>query len=92
MLGGKVPFGPVFGADDIFRDPHFAERSMLVEVEQPGAARNLTIANTPIRMTETPGGVSRRAPLTGEHTDRILAEFGYDEERRRQLRDLGAVA
>lgn len=92
VLGGKVPFGPVFGADDIFRDPHFAERSMLVEVEQPGATRKLTIANTPIRMTETPGGVARRAPLTGEHTDRILAEFGYDEERRRQLRELGAAA
>lgn len=91
-LGGKVPFGPVFGADDIFRDPHFRKREMLVEVEQPGAARNLTIANTPIRMSETPGGVITRAPLTGEHTDRILAEFGYDEEQRGRLRKLGAIA
>lgn len=92
ILGGKVPFGPVFDAADIFNDPHFRQRAMLVEVEQPGADRKLTIANTPIRMSETQGGVARRAPLTGEHTDQVLAEFGYDEAQRQRLRDIGAIA
>jgi len=92
VLGGHVPFGPVFNAGDIFGDPHFAARQMLSQVELPGADRPLTIANTPIRMTATPGGVAARAPLTGEHTDRILAELGYDDERRRQLRQAGAAS
>ena len=92
ILGGKVPFGPVFDAEDIFSDPHFRERAMLVEVEQPGAKRRLTIANTPLRMSQTPGGVKRRAPLAGEHTDALLAEFGYDARKRHELRSLGVIA
>jgi crotonobetainyl-CoA:carnitine CoA-transferase CaiB-like acyl-CoA transferase len=91
-FGGKVPFGPVFQADDIFADPHFAARKMLVEVEHPGADRPLTIANTPIRMSRTPGGVHRRAPLTGEDTDRILADFGLAPGEMAALRAAGTVA
>lgn len=92
IFGNKVPFGPVFHADDIFADPHFAARSMLVEVEHPGSDVPLTIANTPIRMSGTPGGVRQRAPLTGEHTDAILAEFGFTPAEMRALRAAGTVA
>lgn len=92
ILGGHVPFGPVFGADDIFVDPHFRARHMLAEVEQPGASRTLTIADTPVHMSETPGGVRQRAPLVGEHTDRILSDFGFDAQHLRSLRDAGVVA
>ena len=92
IFGDRVPFGPVFQANDIFTDPHFAARNMLVEVEHPGAHTPLTIANTPIRMSRTPGGVRRRAPLTGEQTDRILADFGFEETEVAVLRASGAIA
>ena len=49
---------------------------MLVEIETPGATRPTTFANTPIKFTETPGGVSRTSPRLGEHTAEILAEIG----------------
>lgn len=75
-LDGRVPFGPVNTAADIYADPHVAARNMLVEVEHPGSAKPVTIASTPIRMTATPGGVSRRAPMTGEDTDEVLAALG----------------
>jgi len=77
LLGGEIPYGPVFDAADIFADPHFQQRQMLVNVEQPGAERALTVAGTPIHMSATPGGVRRRAPLTGEHTDELLSRFGF---------------
>jgi crotonobetainyl-CoA:carnitine CoA-transferase CaiB-like acyl-CoA transferase len=92
VLGGHVPFGPVFGADDIFADPHFRARNMLAQVEQPGADRPLTVANTPVHMSGTPGGVRRRAPLVGEHTDTVLADFGFDAQQLRSLRDAGVIA
>jgi crotonobetainyl-CoA:carnitine CoA-transferase CaiB-like acyl-CoA transferase len=71
-FGGKIPFGPVYHIDEIAEDPHFAIREMIVEVEQPGCDTPVTIAGVPIRMTETPGSVRRRAPLLGEHSDDIL--------------------
>ncbi len=87
MLGGEIPYGPVFDAADIFADPHFRERRMLVETEQPGADRPLTLANTPIRMSATPGGVQRRAPTVGEHTGEILAAFGFEAGEIAALRE-----
>lgn len=76
LLGGKIPFGPVYHIDEIAADPHFAVREMIVEVEQPGCATPVTIAGVPIRMTETPGSVRRRAPLLGEDSDDILRTIG----------------
>jgi formyl-CoA transferase len=76
LLGGVIPFGPVFHAQDIFGDEHFHARGMLVPTEQPGAGTPLTLAGTPVHMSRTPGGIHGRAPLVNEHAQAILAEFG----------------
>ena len=75
-LGGLLPFGPVNRVDEIFSDPHTKIRDMLPTVEQPGFG-NIQITGTPIRMTKTQGGVSRRAAFLGEDTDEILLYAGY---------------
>ncbi|MHB2167992.1 CaiB/BaiF CoA transferase family protein [Alsobacter sp. R-9] len=90
-LDGRVPFGPVNTAADIVADPHMAARGMLVEVEHPGSPRRVTIASTPIRMTATPGGVNRRAPLPGEDTDAVLKRLGLDAGAIADLRKRGIV-
>ncbi len=91
ILGGKIPFGPVNNAADLFVDPHVAARDMLVEVEQPGSAHKFAITNTPIRMTKTQGGVTTRAPLLGEHTDQILAKAGFGADEISLLREKGVI-
>lgn len=91
-LGLRVPFGPVNTAADIYADPHIAARDMLVEVEHPGSAAPVTIASTPIRMTATPGGVTRRAPLSGEDTDRLLQDLGLGDGEIAALRAKRVVA
>jgi formyl-CoA transferase len=91
LLGGEIPFGPVFNAADIFADPHFRARQMLVETEQPGATRLLTIAGTPVRMSETPGQIRHRAPMTGEHTTATLTDFGFTAQQIDQLRADGVI-
>jgi len=77
-LGGALPYGPVMNIADIARDPHYAVREMIVSVEQPGD-EPIRIAGVPIKMTDTPGGVRRRAPLLGEDTRRRLSEAGLSE-------------
>lgn len=91
LLGGEIPFGPVFSAADIFADAHFRQRRMLVEVEQPGADRPLTVAGTPVHMSATPGGVQSRAPLTGEHTEETLSFFGFSAAEIAALRQAQAI-
>jgi len=90
-LGTRVPFGPVNTAADIYADPHLAARGMLAVVEHPGSANPVTIASTPVRMTLTQGGVQRRAPLAGEHTDEVLTALGIDTGTIERLRASGTI-
>lgn len=92
VLGGKIPFGPVRQVDEIFADEHTASRHMLAKVDLPGVPDHpLTITDTAVKMTETPGGVRTRAPLTGEHTDTVLRDFGYAPDEIEALKRKRAV-
>ncbi len=92
VLGGKVPFGPVYTSAEIFADRHYAIREMLVDVEQPGSANPVKIAGVPIKLSDTPGAVRRRAPMLGEHTDEILGGIGYADDLIRALKEQRVVA
>ena len=47
-LGGRIPFGPVQDAKDLFADPHVAARRMLADLDHPGAAHKYKVTDTPI--------------------------------------------
>jgi crotonobetainyl-CoA:carnitine CoA-transferase CaiB-like acyl-CoA transferase len=83
-LARRVPVGPVNTAADIFADPHARIRGMLVEVEQPGNNRPITLAGSPIKLTGTPSGIYRRPPKIGEHSEEILAEAGIQRAAKKQ--------
>ncbi|MFC7072780.1 succinyl-CoA:mesaconate CoA-transferase [Halovenus rubra] len=72
VLRGTVPVAPVQDTSDIFDDPHIQDRDMLTNVEQPGADHEVTIAGSPIKMSETPPSVEGRAPLLDEHREELL--------------------
>lgn len=74
-LGGHLPFGPVWNIVEIRSDPHFIAREMIVAVDEPGHPP-VEIAGVPIKLSETPGGVRRRAPYLGEQTRARLLEAG----------------
>ncbi|WP_101295033.1 succinyl-CoA:mesaconate CoA-transferase [Halegenticoccus soli] len=73
-LVGSIPCERVQDTADVFEDPHVRARDMLVEVEQPGADRCVTIAGQPIKMTATPPEPGGRAPLLDEHRAELLGE------------------
>jgi formyl-CoA transferase len=92
VLGGKIPFGPVRGIDEIFDDEHIRARGMLAEVEVPGVSgRKFQVVGPAVKLSDTPGSVRTRAPLTGEHTDKILTEFGFDAAEIARLKAERAV-
>jgi crotonobetainyl-CoA:carnitine CoA-transferase CaiB-like acyl-CoA transferase len=92
ILGGHVPFGPVYDVREIVADPHFRARDMIVEVEQPGCAAPVAIAGVPVKMSGTPGRVRFRAPLLGEHTDRVLSAAGLSAAEIARHRDSKIIA
>lgn len=92
ILGGIVPFAPVYNVAEIMADPHFAARNMIVEVEHPGLTKPVRIAGVPVKMTGTPGEVRTRAPVCGEHTDEVLRDIGLTTSEILELRDTHIVA
>jgi crotonobetainyl-CoA:carnitine CoA-transferase CaiB-like acyl-CoA transferase len=71
-----VPCGPVNDMLQALDDPQTAAREMVVEVEHStlGPVKTLGL---PVKFSDTPGKVRTGAPLYGEHTRAILAEYGY---------------
>lgn len=90
-LGGVIPFGLVMNVADIIQDPHFAARDMIACVGQPGG-EPIKVAGVPIKMTGTPGGVFRRAPLLGEDTLRQLRIAGLSDSEIQHLIETRAAA
>jgi crotonobetainyl-CoA:carnitine CoA-transferase CaiB-like acyl-CoA transferase len=87
----RIPAGPVLTVDKVLEDPQVKARELLKFMDYPGAPRAVPLANTPVRLSETPGGIRHRAPQLGEHTDEILRELGYSEEEVRKFRAAEAV-
>ena len=71
-----VPCGPINSIADMAADPQALAREMVVELDHPraGATRALGL---PIKLSASPGRVARPAPLLGQHTREVLAEFGF---------------
>lgn len=71
-----VPAGPVLDVKEMHAHPQTQARQMVPFVEHPVAGRMQTIG-LPIKFSKTPGGVQHAAPLLGQHTREVLAEFGF---------------
>ena len=85
-----VPAGPVLSVSETHADPQARAREMLVAVEHSKLGQVETLG-LPIKLSETPGGVRHGAPVLGEHTREVLAEYGYDEADIERLVDAGVV-
>lgn len=75
---------------EVFLDPQVSHRKLVSEVQAGGSS--IKLINTPVKMSETPSGVERRAPRLGEHTEEILASLGRSKEEVARLRERGAIA
>ncbi len=81
----------VYRIDEIARDPHFRERGMFVEWDDPVAGRVKGAGVAP-RFSGTPGGVWRGAPWLGQDNEAVLGGLlGYSSDRLRQLQAAGVL-
>ena len=85
-----VPCGPINSIADMASDPQTRAREMVVELEHPRAGRTRALG-LPVKLSRTPGKVSRPAPLMGQHTREVLAEFGFSKEEIEALLGSGAA-
>jgi crotonobetainyl-CoA:carnitine CoA-transferase CaiB-like acyl-CoA transferase len=76
-----VPVGPIYSVADIFEDPHYWARQMLVRVEDERVGAVVVPGVTP-KLSATPGGQRWLGPDLGADTGAVLHELlglGPDE-------------
>ena len=77
-----VPAGPVMNHVEALSDPHSVARDMVQEVDHPAAGRSKTLG-IPVKLSQTAGAIRRPAPMLGEHTEEVIAEWlGAGDETR----------
>jgi crotonobetainyl-CoA:carnitine CoA-transferase CaiB-like acyl-CoA transferase len=74
-----IPCGPINTYAEAFAEPQVRARGMVVDVEHPTQG-TVRMPGPPVKMSETPPMVSRRAPLLGEHTREVLREAGCTDD------------
>ena len=91
LEAARLPAGPVYSPQEALDHEHIRAMNFMLSVDYPGLPRRAPVADTPVRLSETPGGVRHRAPVLGEHTDEVLAEIGYDQAAVARLHGAGVV-
>jgi succinyl-CoA---D-citramalate CoA-transferase len=87
-----VVAGPVYTIEDVFADPHFRARQMIVDHEDPEIGP-VAGPNVAPRFSRTPGSVRWSGPpQPGAHNGEIYGELvGLDEAELRELKRAGVI-
>ena len=87
----RIPAGPVYSPQQALDDRHIQAMGYLHPLAFPGMNGSAPVAETPVRLSRTPGTLRQRAPQLGEHTDAILTSLGYGREEIDAMRADGTI-
>jgi crotonobetainyl-CoA:carnitine CoA-transferase CaiB-like acyl-CoA transferase len=69
-----IPCSPVANVQQVFEDPQAAFRNMFPKLQHPTSGEGYVVG-CPIKLSETPGSVSRPAPLLGQQSRVVLHDL-----------------
>jgi formyl-CoA transferase len=70
----QVPYAPIMSMADIFAEPHYRERDMIIDVPEPTLGALPQPGVVP-KLSRTPGRVTHAGPPLGQDTEEILREL-----------------
>ena len=86
----RVPVGRVYTARDIYEDPHYRARDMIL-TQTTRDGHEVAVPGIVPKLSATPGSIRSSAPHLGEDTDAVLQQAGLSAEQIRVLRERGIV-
>ena len=86
-----LPCGSLNNIAQAATHPQVQARRMLVEVEHPRIG-SLTVPDTPVKLSRTPGGLTGPPPVLGQHTYEVLSSLlGLSRVELDELAAAGAI-
>lgn len=85
-----IPCGPINDIEAVIKHPQVLEREMIIENVHPVAGK-IKMAGVPVKLSKTPGGVRKAAPVLGEQNAVVLGELGYSEKEIARLKEEGII-
>lgn len=86
----EVGFSPIFDIADIFKDPHFAARQALIQVDDSELGK-VRMQNVAPVFCNSPGAVRNTGPSIGQHNTEVLTKLGLSTEQIARLKDKGVI-
>lgn len=85
-----IPSSPIYSYEQTLHDPHIQAREMILEYTHPAGGVMKTLG-FPAKFSETPGEITRPAPLLGQHNEEVLAGIGYSSQSIKDLQKDGVI-
>jgi formyl-CoA transferase len=85
-----VPTGPIYAIDQVFADAQVRHTGIVQRIEKEGG-EGKDFVGQPVKLSRTPSRARRMPPERGEHTEEVLAEFGYGAGEIEALRRAKAI-
>jgi crotonobetainyl-CoA:carnitine CoA-transferase CaiB-like acyl-CoA transferase len=85
-----VPCGPIYAIDQVFADAQVQHLGMAQHVPND-ENRHIQLVGQPVTLSRTPSKMAARPPEFGEHTEEVLAEFGFAADEIKELRERKVV-
>jgi crotonobetainyl-CoA:carnitine CoA-transferase CaiB-like acyl-CoA transferase len=77
---------------DVVESPQLKARGFFQEVEHPELGKTIRYPGAPYKLPESPWGIPRRAPLTGEHNQEVYeGVLGLSTAELARLRERGVI-
>jgi crotonobetainyl-CoA:carnitine CoA-transferase CaiB-like acyl-CoA transferase len=74
LAGAGVPAGPVYDVAGVSGDPHFRERGMIAQVNDPDVGP-LALPGVVPRFSRTPGRIAWAGPRIGQHNAEVYGDL-----------------
>jgi len=90
-----LPFAPITKPNELFNDPHLIATGGLASIkitDGPKAGEKTQTPLLPLMMDGERLGVRLNPPTIGEHSDEVLTQLGYSEEKIIKLFSAGFVS